>query len=474
MKKIIAQHPDTLVPKDGEPKDNFMSRCMTNEQMQQDFDQGQRQNQCQLIWSKYRDPDVSEITLFGTFGEEITAARLKMELDEIDGDVDINLFSGGGDLFEAAAMVGLIEQRKKENRVRIFVHGLAASAGAYFAVSANMLIMEESAMLMIHNAWTIATGDKNDLRDVADRIEKQQKSMVDKLMQKSGKDRDEIESMLDEETWMTAAEAVSEGFADAVFQAEDEEKVAASVTSKQAKDFKRIPESVKVTGKQKPQSTNQSDIMNKALINACNLKADADESDVLAFISDLKAEKKALEGQVETLKADKDDLEETNEALKEQNEDLKETNEALEESTKEQKVDAVIDEVIEAADGVKLGDEAMQGLRRRAQRHVDESDEDRKADIKEDMVIFAKAKGVKAGRTNITSLPSQRKDHTENSQDTPESGGFGYEKKLQGKIDEVMEQNPEMSFAQAKRQAENALKSEKRNGADPRPHSDVG
>lgn len=472
--KIFAQHPDTLIPKEDELRDNFMARCMNNEQMQQDYDQGQRQNQCQLIWSEHMEENTNEITLFGGVGEEITAARLKMELDEGSGDVDINLFSGGGDLFEAAAIFSILKQYKKENRVRIFVHGLAASAGAFIAVAGDQLIMEENAMLMIHNAWTIAAGDKEELRDVADRIEKQQQSMVNALMQKSGKDREEIEAMLDAETWMTAAEAIDEGFADAVFEVPEDDRVAASVDREQAKDFKHIPDSVKVTGKQQSKQQ-KSDTMDKAVLKACNLQAGADASDVLAFISNIKAEKKALEGKVDELKADKTDLEETNQALQQSNADLKETNEALKESTQEQQVDAIVDEVLEDAGGVKLGDEAKAGLRRRAERYVKEDDEDRKADIKEDMTIFASAKGVKTGSGGFDHMTSIKGNQTSpNDTEASEGGGLSYEKKLMNKIDMIQNSNPDMSFEDAKIKAQRMLDQEKLNGSDPVPHSAQG
>lgn len=419
-------------------------------------------------------PAANEIQLFGTVGEEIQAAQLANQLSNINGDVDINLFSGGGDLFEAAAIVSIIKQRRQTSHVRIFVHGLAASAGAFIAVSGDELVMEENAMLMIHNAWTIVAGNKDDLRDTADKIEKQQQSMVNELARKSGKDNDEIESMLDEETWMTADEAVDEGFADGVFEVPEDQRVAASVDQETAKDFKHVPNSVKVTGKQKPQSQ-KSDTMDKALLKACNLQADADASDVLAFISNLKAERKTLQGQVDSLKNEKQDLSETNQALQDANADLKETNEALKESTKEQQVDAIVDEVLENAGDVKLGDEAESGLRRRAERYVAEDDEDRKADIKEDMTIFAEAKGVKTGSGGFNRMKSIKGNQASvNEEPSSESGGLSYEKKLMNKIDSIQAKNPDMSFADAKAQAERQLSQAKLNGKDPVPHSAQG
>lgn len=457
-----AQHPENLIPMEDEGKQNFVARCMNNAQMQKDYGENQRQTQCNLIWSDHMQPDISEITMFGEVGGEVTAQALINQLEMIEGekDIDINLFSGGGDLFEAAAIFSVLQRRREKGRVRIFVHGLAASAGAFIAVAGDELIMEQGAMLMIHNAWTIAVGNKDDLRDTADLIEKQQRAMVNALANKSGKDVEEIEALLDAETWMTAAEAIEMGFADGVFEVPESDRVAASIDKKVAADynFKKIPESVKVTGKQK-QTKQKSEPMNNAILKACGLTENADNSDVLAFITNLKAEK-------DTLKQDIQDKDETLNALKAKVD-------SLQESTKAQQVESLIDDVLDSVDG-KLGKEDSEGLRRRAQRCVEESDEDRKADIKEDMKIFAQAKAVKTGSDGTGKQPPINSSKTSaNSGEETGGAAVGYENKLLARIEQIQQENPEMDFSKAKAKAERLLRDEdmKAKGITPQPHA---
>src|SRR5690606_370089 len=82
-------------------------------------------------------------------------------------------------------------------------------------------------MMMIHNPWTVAWGDANAFRQVADELDKIREAMIPVYETRTGLERDEIIKMLDAETWMTADEAVELGFADEI---EEDKQVAASVS----------------------------------------------------------------------------------------------------------------------------------------------------------------------------------------------------------------------------------------------------
>jgi len=93
-------------------------------------------------------------------------------------------------------------------------------------MAGDRVIMPKNAMMMIHNPWTIAWGDANEFRKIADELDKIRESLVVVYQDKSGLERDRIIEMLDAETWMTAEEAVELGFADEI---EEAKQVAASV-----------------------------------------------------------------------------------------------------------------------------------------------------------------------------------------------------------------------------------------------------
>jgi ATP-dependent Clp protease protease subunit len=69
---------------------------------------------------------------------------------------------------------------------------------------------------MIHNAWTGMYGNANDLRKEADLLDKIDGTLVDTYAARSKQDKETIAAWMAAETWMTADEAVANGFADSV------------------------------------------------------------------------------------------------------------------------------------------------------------------------------------------------------------------------------------------------------------------
>lgn len=126
--------------------------------------------------------------------------------------------SPGGDPFDAIAMMAALRNHPAAVTVRI--DGLAASAASILAMAGKPIIMPENAMLMIHNPAGGAVGEADDLRDVADALDKITLAIVASY-RRSGKTDDEIKAIMADETWYTAAEAVAEGFADEVVPAVD-------------------------------------------------------------------------------------------------------------------------------------------------------------------------------------------------------------------------------------------------------------
>lgn len=128
--------------------------------------------------------------------------------------IHLRINSPGGDVFAAQAMA----QALREHPARVIAHidGYAASAATEVAVAADDVIMAPGAMYMIHNAWTIAMGNKNDLIDVAALLEKVDCILAEAYAAKSGADLQQVKDWMDAETWFTAQEAVAAGFADSV------------------------------------------------------------------------------------------------------------------------------------------------------------------------------------------------------------------------------------------------------------------
>lgn len=179
-----------------------------------------------------KSADTGELMLYGEiassswYGDEVTPKQFKSDLEALGEIKNLNIFinSGGGDVFASQAIHSMLARHTAYKTV--YIDGLAASGASVIAMAGDNIIMPSNAMLMIHNAWTFAMGNKDELRKIAESMEKIDGTLVEVYANKTGLDPDEIKSMLDAETWLTAEEAKEKGFANEI---EHEKKLAASI-----------------------------------------------------------------------------------------------------------------------------------------------------------------------------------------------------------------------------------------------------
>lgn len=136
-----------------------------------------------------------------------------------DKNVDLHINSPGGDVFEARAMVSAVRAHQaKGNKVTAYIDGLAASAATYLALAGDQVHIADGGMFMVHNSWTLAWGNKAELRSTADLLEKIDGTISADYARKTGATVDQIAAWMDAETWFTAEEAKAAGFVDSVIQ----------------------------------------------------------------------------------------------------------------------------------------------------------------------------------------------------------------------------------------------------------------
>lgn len=128
--------------------------------------------------------------------------------------LNIRINSPGGDVFEARAIVEAI--KRFAGKTIAHIDSLAASAATSIACAANEVVIADGAFYMIHNASTAVWGDKTDMRETADLLEKIEGAIVADYTGKTGKDAATIVDWMDAETWFSAAEAITHGFVDAL------------------------------------------------------------------------------------------------------------------------------------------------------------------------------------------------------------------------------------------------------------------
>lgn len=165
--------------------------------------------------------DVEIYDEIGAWG--INAAAFIRELRALDdgkSPVCVAINSPGGDVFDGIAISNAVHRLGARCTVRI--DGLAASAASIIAVGAYRVVIAENAMMMIHNPWTFAAGDADELRKLADSLDLCRNALVATYRRKAAAlDEAELVRMLDEETWLPALDAVALGLADEVVAGSD-------------------------------------------------------------------------------------------------------------------------------------------------------------------------------------------------------------------------------------------------------------
>lgn len=167
------------------------------------------------------DDSPQTITIYDVIGEDpwtgggFTARRMSAALRSIGPkDVTVKINSPGGSVFEGFAIYNELRQHKA--KVTVQVMGIAASAASYIAMAGDEIQMGLATFLMIHNAWGVVIGNRNDMESAMDTLAQIDGAQIDIYEARTGMKRAEIEKLMDAETYFTAREAVERGFADVI------------------------------------------------------------------------------------------------------------------------------------------------------------------------------------------------------------------------------------------------------------------
>jgi ATP-dependent protease ClpP protease subunit len=157
--------------------------------------------------------DVLDVIGADFFNMGITAGMMKdaIEQNPSCASITLNLNSPGGDAFEGVAIYNVLKALGKP--VNINVLGLAASAASIVAMAGDTVTMNLGTQMMIHGAMAMAMGHAADMRKMADTLDQVSSSIADIYVAESGNSKKKVTEMMTAETWMSAKEAVENGFA---------------------------------------------------------------------------------------------------------------------------------------------------------------------------------------------------------------------------------------------------------------------
>lgn len=169
-----------------------------------------------------------DITSYPWGERDVSAYNLVQELEKINADViEVYINSYGGECSEGIAIYNALKRHKA--KIKTYVDGFACSIASVIAMAGDERYMYPTSLLMIHNAWTYTGGNANDLRKEADTLETITESSIKAYESVAKISRDEIKSLMDAETWLTANEALEKGFITDILAESANEKASQSV-----------------------------------------------------------------------------------------------------------------------------------------------------------------------------------------------------------------------------------------------------
>lgn len=167
-----------------------------------------------------------DIVDFTWWEDDVTANGIREKLDNTSAKtINLHINSLGGDTFTALAIYNLLRNKSNQSKIVVYIDAIAASAASIIAMAGDEIKMPENTLMMIHNCWTYAVGNSKDFRKTADDMDKIMDAVVKCYLSKVKITEDELKNLLDDETYLTADEALDKGFCDEVIKLKDDKSI---------------------------------------------------------------------------------------------------------------------------------------------------------------------------------------------------------------------------------------------------------
>lgn len=169
--------------------------------------------------------DTAEMDLFGIVGGDfwgdggITKEQFAAELKKLPATckrVEMRLSSPGGDVFDGRAIANMMTDHRCAFDVNIVAE--ASSIASIIALAGDTIRMGEGAVMLVHRCFTIAIGNSVDMRALADNLQTIDDTLIATYAKKTGMKPADIVSLMDENRYMSAEEALQKGFVDEIAQ----------------------------------------------------------------------------------------------------------------------------------------------------------------------------------------------------------------------------------------------------------------
>ena len=363
-----------------------------------------------------------KLDLFGIVGEyPIDAERINFALMQAGNEpIEATIFSPGGSYYVGEAIHSLIKAYEPQTSIKII--GIAASAATRIMLAFDKITIEKGSFIMIHNpAISAGRFDYVEAEKKIDYLKSLAATYANAYSAKTGLPVAQMQKMMDEETYLSAEQALEMGFVDEIVGATNEIAVAASMDFTSDFITAKAPKEVQALFNQKQQ--NQKNEMKKELIAVLAMDATASEDTIIESV-------KAFTTKVTALT---DDIQAKTELITGLNAKIEankiEVNE-LKAQVQSHEAETVLAELISKS-GKQVSDEVKAKLEKRVKSYLADTNAESKADRMEDMKLYVNAYGIKSDQSANTKESGRANLGTESSIDL--------EHKIVARTNEIME-----------------------------------
>lgn len=168
-----------------------------------------------------------DITSWECFENDVSSYTLSKELQALESKrINVHINSYGGEVAEGLAIYNMLRNHKA--KVQTVCDGFACSIASVIFMAGDERIMNNASMLFIHNAWTMAVGNAEQLRKEADDLDIISQGAFAAYLGAINIPEETLRDMLSAETWILPDTALEMGFATAIIGSEQKNKAAAS------------------------------------------------------------------------------------------------------------------------------------------------------------------------------------------------------------------------------------------------------
>lgn len=203
-------------------------------------------------YSLYQNGTTADIYIYGDivswewFESDVSSYTLSKELQELEDVDNINVYisSYGGEVKEGLAIYNALKRHKA--KITTIADGFACSIASVIFAAGDERIMSNTSLLMIHNAWSSASGDSNDFKKQAEDLEKITQASINAYMNIVSIEEEELKEMMNIDTWIDGVDALEMGFATQLVEEDLKDVATQSIRKELLQRITKEPEKVAI------------------------------------------------------------------------------------------------------------------------------------------------------------------------------------------------------------------------------------